>query len=71
VSATLDRGLLLRQLRMAAAWAGPCQPGAYASGDGSASVSVQLTGETGQLVLEVTVNPKSGQLVQADILLGT
>jgi CubicO group peptidase (beta-lactamase class C family) len=71
VSAALDRGLLLRQLRMAAAWAGPCRPGAYTSGDGAASVAVQLTGETGQLVLGITVNPAAGQLVQADILLGS
>jgi hypothetical protein len=71
VSAALDRGLLLRQLRMAAAWAGPCQPGPYTSGDGAVSAAVQLTGETGRLVLGVTVDPGTGQLMQADIMLGT
>jgi CubicO group peptidase (beta-lactamase class C family) len=71
VTAALDRGLLLRQLRMAAAWAGPGRPGAYTSGDGAASVGVQLTGETGRLVLGVVVDPGTGQLVQADILLGS
>ncbi|MEP7024299.1 MAG: serine hydrolase domain-containing protein [Actinomycetota bacterium] len=69
VSAALDTGLLLRQLRMAAGWAGQCQPGAYCSGDGSASAAVELSGETGELVLSVTADPASGQLMQADILL--
>ncbi len=47
-AAALDTGLLLRQLRMAGAWAGRCRPGAFLSGNGDTTATVELTGETGK-----------------------
>ena len=49
-------GADLRQLRLAAAWAGQCQPGGWAAGDGSSTATVELTGPTGQVVLTVEVS---------------
>ncbi len=64
---TLDTGLLLRQLRTAAAWAGKCRPAAFRSGDGETSVAVDLDGETARLTLTVSVDPAGHQLQQAEI----
>jgi len=64
----VDTGLLLRQLRMAAAWAGPCQLTGYTAGDGAASVTAELAGATGTLSLSVTADPATGVLLQAEIL---
>ena len=64
----VDTGLLLRQLRMAAAWAGPCQLTGYTAGDGAASVTAELAGATGTLSLSVTVDPATGVLLQAEVL---
>jgi len=47
VSELIDTGLLLRQLRMSSAWAGPCRPGAFCGGNGQTSTVVQLDGEYG------------------------
>jgi CubicO group peptidase (beta-lactamase class C family) len=68
VAETLDDGLLARRLRMAAIWAGPCLPGAYRSGDGAASVAVELVGEHATLTLTLVVDPASGLIRQADAL---
>jgi CubicO group peptidase (beta-lactamase class C family) len=68
VAETLDDGLLARRLRMAAVWAGPCLPGAYRSGDGAASVAVELVGEHATLTLTLVVDPASGLIRQADAL---
>jgi hypothetical protein len=62
-------GLLVRRLRMAAAWAGPGAIGAYRAGDGTASVSVELAGEHAPVILSLLINPVSGELRQADVLL--
>jgi CubicO group peptidase (beta-lactamase class C family) len=64
-----DPGLLARRLRVAAAWAGQCQLGAFRAGDGASSVSVQLTGEHATVVLALSVNPATGELHQANISL--
>ncbi len=68
VAETVDTGLLARRLRMAAVWAGPCRLGAYRTGDGAASVAVELVGEHATLTLTLIVDPSSGLLRQADIL---
>jgi hypothetical protein len=65
---SLDTGLTLRRLRMAAAWAGPCRPGAFRAGDGQATATVELAGEFAALYLAVTVGP-DGQVQQADVML--
>jgi hypothetical protein len=64
----VDTGLLLRQLRMAAAWAGPCQLTGYTAGDGAASATAELAGATGTLSLSVTADPATGVLLQAEVL---
>ena len=68
VTGSVVTAVLLRQLRMAAAWAGPCRPGAFRAGNGETSTTVELDGETGRLLLTATVSP-DGQLRQADILI--
>jgi CubicO group peptidase (beta-lactamase class C family) len=68
VGETVDTGLLVRRLRMAAAWAGECRLDAWKAGDGSASTTVELTGEHAGLTLALLVDPVSGTLRQADIL---
>ena len=67
-AAALDTGLLLRQLRMAGAWAGRCRPGAFLSGNGDTTATVELTGETGSLALAVVAD-QAGRLHQADLRL--
>lgn len=69
VAPEADVTLLTRRLRMAAAWAGECRPGAFRFGDGAASVAVELDGEHAGIVLTLLVNPATGELRQADITL--
>ena len=66
----LDREVLIRRLRMAAAWAGRCRAGAYRAGDGETSVTVELDGEFTRLLLTVGVERTAGLLQQADVMLG-
>jgi CubicO group peptidase (beta-lactamase class C family) len=68
---SLDRALLIRRLRMAAAWAGPCRTGAYRAGDGETSVTVELDGEFTRLLLTVAVDRAGGLLQQAEVTLGS
>jgi CubicO group peptidase (beta-lactamase class C family) len=68
-AAAVDTGLLLRQFRMAAAWAGRCVPTALRAGNGESTATIELAGETGTLSLAVTVDPAAGQLQEADLLL--
>jgi CubicO group peptidase (beta-lactamase class C family) len=67
VSGLVDTGLLLRQLRMASAWAGPCQPGAFCGGNGHTSTVVQLDGEHAGLTLAVELEPGQQLLRRAEI----
>jgi CubicO group peptidase (beta-lactamase class C family) len=68
VSGEVDTGLLLRQFRMAGAWAGRCRQGVFRAGNGETSTSVELEGERARLVLTVVVGG-AGQLRQAEIML--
>jgi hypothetical protein len=68
VSGDVDTALLLRQFRMAGAWAGRCRPGVFRAGNGEASTTVELDGEWARLVLAVVVGG-AGQLRQAEIVL--
>jgi CubicO group peptidase (beta-lactamase class C family) len=67
VSGLLDTGLLLRQLRMASAWAGPCQPGVFCGGNGQTSTVVQLDGEYAGLTLAVELEPGPQLLRRVEI----
>ena len=67
VSGLVDTGLLLRQLRMARAWAGPCQPGAFCGGNGTTSTVVQLDGEHAGLTLAVELEPGQQLLRRVEI----
>ena len=69
-AAGLDTGSLIRRLRAAAAWAGHCTPGAFSAGDGSASVAVELDGQSARLLLTVAADPERGELRDAEITLG-
>ena len=59
--------MLLRQLRMASAWAGPCRPGAFCGGNGHTSTVVQLDGEHAGLTLAVELEPGQQLLRRAEI----
>jgi hypothetical protein len=61
---------VLRQLRMAAAWSGPCHLDSYLEGDGATSSTLRLIGESGRIELGVVVDG-AGQLVQCVIALGS
>ena len=71
VSGEVDTALLLRQFRMAGAWAGRCRPGVFRAGNGETSTTVELEGERARLVLAVVavVAGGAGQLRQAEIML--
>jgi CubicO group peptidase (beta-lactamase class C family) len=69
VAASADAGLIARRLRMAAAWAGKCTPGAFQAGSGTASVTVELVGEHAPATLALLVNRSTGELRQADVTL--
>jgi CubicO group peptidase (beta-lactamase class C family) len=56
VSGLVDSGLLLRQLRMARAWAGACRPGAFCGGNGQTSTVIELDGEHAGLTLAVELD---------------
>jgi CubicO group peptidase (beta-lactamase class C family) len=71
VSGSVDSGLLTRQLRAAAAWAGRCQPSALRGGDGETRSTVELAGETARLILSVVVDPAEHLLQEADIQIAT
>jgi hypothetical protein len=56
-SASLDTAVLIRQLRMAGAWAGRCRPGAFCGGNGQTSTVVEVDGEHARLTLAVELDP--------------
>jgi CubicO group peptidase (beta-lactamase class C family) len=68
VSGPVDTATLLRQFRMAGAWAGRCRRGAYRAGHGERSATVELDGETARLVLAVVMDA-AGHLWQVDLVL--
>jgi CubicO group peptidase (beta-lactamase class C family) len=67
VSGLADPGLLLRQLRMARAWAGACRPGAFCGGNGQTSTAVELDGEHAGLTLAVELERGQQSLRRVDI----
>jgi CubicO group peptidase (beta-lactamase class C family) len=67
VSALVDPGLLLRQLRMARAWAGACRPGAFCGGNGQTSTAVELNGEHAGLTLAVELDRGQQSLRRVDV----
>jgi CubicO group peptidase (beta-lactamase class C family) len=66
---TVDEDEVLRQLRMASAWAGPCQVRACLAGDGASAVTVELTGPTGLVHLSVEIAGAAGLLSRAEVSL--
>jgi serine-type D-Ala-D-Ala carboxypeptidase/endopeptidase len=69
LSPEADAGLIARRLRMAAAWAGQVTPGAYRTGDGASSATVELSGQHATVLLSLLVSPATGALRQADVTL--
>jgi CubicO group peptidase (beta-lactamase class C family) len=67
VSGLADSGLLLRQLRMARAWAGVCRPGAFCGGNGQTSTVIELDGEHAGLTLAVELDRGQRSLRRVDI----
>jgi CubicO group peptidase (beta-lactamase class C family) len=67
VSGLVDTGLLLRQLRMASAWAGACRPGAFCGGNGQTSTAIELDGEHAGLTLAVELDRGQQSLRRVDI----
>ena len=64
-----DAALIARRLRMAGVWAGRVVTGGCYAGDGFASVTVDLIGEHSAVALSLLVNPATGELRQADVVL--
>jgi CubicO group peptidase (beta-lactamase class C family) len=54
---------VLRQLRLAAAWTGPCAPGGWLAGDGATAATLELTGPSGRAALSVEVG-RTGHVLQ-------
>jgi hypothetical protein len=69
VSPVADAELIARRLRMAAAWAGQVTRGAYQAGDGTSMATVELVGQHATVALSLLVNPSTGALRQADVIL--
>jgi CubicO group peptidase (beta-lactamase class C family) len=65
----LDTALAVRRFRMAAGWAGRCEPGLYRAGDGEGSATLELDGEHARLTLSVGLDPATGTLHQAEVQL--
>ena len=64
-----ETGPALRQLRLAAAWAGQCQLGGCVAGDGSGTTTVELAGTTGRATLTVDVSGPGQALQRAEVAL--
>jgi serine-type D-Ala-D-Ala carboxypeptidase/endopeptidase len=62
-----DAALATRRVRSAAAWAGTCRPGPFRAGDGTSTVTVDLTGEHTSLSLTIAIDPATGLLRQLGI----
>jgi CubicO group peptidase (beta-lactamase class C family) len=68
-SADVDTALVARQLRVAAAWAGRVTAGPFRAGDGEASATVELEGQTGRVILAASVDEAGEVLRQVDVTL--
>jgi hypothetical protein len=69
LATAVSAGHVLRQLRIAAAWAGWCELSAYLAGDGAGSVTVELTGPDGRVVLALETGAPGPSLLRADVSL--
>jgi CubicO group peptidase (beta-lactamase class C family) len=65
----LDAGQALRQLRLAAAWAGRCQPDCYPGGDGETATVVRLTGPAGTADLSLEISGPGGEVRSLQVAL--
>jgi CubicO group peptidase (beta-lactamase class C family) len=69
IAPAADAALMARRLRMTAVWAGRVTPGAYRTGDGTSSVTVELAGEHATVTLTLLIQSATGYLRQADVTL--
>jgi CubicO group peptidase (beta-lactamase class C family) len=67
--ATLSTANALRQLRLAAAWAGRCELTGYLAGDGGSAVTAELAGPDGRVTLTAELSGPGEQLRRADVSL--
>ncbi len=65
----LDTGGALRRLRLAAAWAGPCQLDCYLAGNGSTSATVSLSGQSGYVELTAEIGESGRALTRLTVSL--
>jgi CubicO group peptidase (beta-lactamase class C family) len=70
-AAGLDTGETLRRLRLAAAWAGPCELDCYLAGNGSTSATVLLTGPAGNAELTAEIGESGRALTRLTVSLRT
>jgi CubicO group peptidase (beta-lactamase class C family) len=68
-SGGLDPAAALRRLRLAAAWAGPCEPDCYLAGNGSTSATVLLSGQSGNAELTAEIGESGPALTRLTISL--
>jgi hypothetical protein len=69
LEASVETAPVLRQLRLAGAWTGPCEPGGWLAGDGATTATIELTGPDGRASLTVAVGGPDQLLVRADCAL--
>lgn len=63
---------VLRQFRLAAAWAGRCEPVGWLAGDGSTFATVELAGVDGRVALTVETGGPEQKVLRAEVsLLGS
>jgi CubicO group peptidase (beta-lactamase class C family) len=67
----LNTGEALRRLRLAAAWAGPCQLDSYLAGNGGTSATVLLTGPSGNAELTAEIGQSGRALTRLTVSLRT
>jgi CubicO group peptidase (beta-lactamase class C family) len=70
-AAELDTDEALRRLRLAAAWAGPCELDCYLAGNGSTTATVLLTGAAGNVELVAETGESGRALTRLTVLLRT
>ncbi len=70
-AAELDTPEALRRLRLAAAWAGPCELDCYLAGNGSTSATVLLVGPAGSVELTAEIGESGRALTRLIIALST
>jgi CubicO group peptidase (beta-lactamase class C family) len=66
---SVDPARVLRQLRMASAWAGRSAIDFYSAGNGETSVTARLIGATGGVVLTVDITDSSGEVRSVEVSL--